>query len=249
MLYEIGSGGVVPELDDEVRGKRTGDILKFNAVLPPHFGATWGGREVSFRVLVKEIRQKNLPPLDDEFAKTASEFETLDELRKDLSERISTIKKSAADAEVRSKVLEKLVEMTPVVAPDSMIDEEASFRTRRFSDQLRQAGVGLDEYLSSAETTEDQIEGDIRKQSERSVAAQLILEEIARREELQISDEELSEEIGRIAEAGNMSPTDLVKQLQEGGRVGVVAGDILRRKALDLVVDKADITDEDTVAE
>lgn len=249
MLYEIGSGGIVEELDSEIRGKSIGDILKFNATLPAHFGAEWGGKEVSFQVLVKEIRQKNMPALDDEFAKTASEFDTLEELKADLSERIGAIKKGSAEAEVRSRILEKLVETVNVVAPDALVEEEIAARTHRLSDQLRQAGVGLDDYLTTAETTEEQVEADIRKQAERSVRAQLLLEEIARREELKIEEDELALEIARIAQAGGVKPEEAAKRLRENGRIPVIAGDILRRKALEFLADKADITDEVAASE
>lgn len=244
MLYEAGSGRIVPELDTELEGKRAGDILKFNAALPPEYGETWGGREVSFQVLVKEVRRKNVPPLDDEFAKTASEFETLDELTQDLRKRIEKIKQAAANAEVRGRLLERLVEDIPVVVPDAMIESEMGFRLRRLSNQLHEAGVTLDDYLAGAETTEEQVESDVRRQAERSVAAQLILEEIARREELKVSDEELDAEIAKLAEGAGRKPSEVRKQLTEAGRVHAVAGDIIRRKALDLVADKADITDE-----
>lgn len=249
MLYEAGSGRIVPELDAEVLGKKAGDILKFNAVLPEHFGATWGGRDVTFQVLVKEVRQKNVPAIDDEFAKTAGEFETLDEMKADLADKISRIKKSGAEAEVRSRILDALVEQVPVVAPDSMVDEEVAYRLHRLSDQLREAGVTLDDYLASAETTEEEIEADVRKQADRSVSAQLILEEIARKEELQVDDDELDAEIGRLAEATGEKASEVRKRLEQAGRVGVVAGDILRRKALDLVAEKADIKEEDGAAE
>ncbi|HVL91546.1 MAG TPA: trigger factor [Actinomycetota bacterium] len=249
MLYEAGSGRIVPELDAEVLGKKAGDILKFNAELPPTFGSTWGGREVTFQVLVKEVRQKNTPALDDEFAKTASEFETLGELKADLADKITRIKRSGADAEVRSRMLDVLVNAVPVAAPDAMVDEEVAYRLHRLSDQLRGAGVSLDDYLTSAEATEQEIEADIRKQAERSVSAQLILEEIARREELTVEEAELDEEIGRLAEASGENGPELRKRLEQAGRVGVVAGDILRRKALDLVVEKADIKEENADAE
>ncbi|MGH2830925.1 MAG: trigger factor [Actinomycetota bacterium] len=249
MLYEVGSGRVVGELDGELDAKRTGDILKFNAVLPPEYGSTWGDREVSFQVLVKDVRQKNAPALDDDFAKTASEFETLDELKQDLSSRIGTIKRAAADADVRGRVLERLVESVQVVVPDAMIEEEMSWRLRRFSDQLNEAGVSLDDYLAGAETTEEQVESDVRRQAERSVTAQLILEEIARREELKVSDEELDREMAKLAEGAGRTPGEVRKQLETAGRVNAVAGDIIRRKALDLVVDKADITDEDAATQ
>lgn len=244
MLYEVGSGRVVAELDTELDGKRAGDILKFNATLPEQFGETWGGREVSFQVLVKEVRQPNVPALDDEFAKTASEFDTLAELRADVAERITTIKRAAAESEVRARLLDALVERIPAVAPEALVEDEVAFRLRRFSDQLRGAQVSLDDYLASSETTEDQIEADIRRQSERSVSARMILEEIARREEVEVTGEELDREIGRLAEAAGENPAEVRKQLESSGRVSAVAGDILRRKALDLVADKADIRDE-----
>ncbi|HEX9696407.1 MAG TPA: trigger factor [Actinomycetota bacterium] len=249
MLYEAGSGRIVPELDAEVLGKKAGDILKFNATLPEAFGATWGGREVTFQVLVKDVRRKNVPAIDDEFAKTSSEFETLDELRADLADKISRIKRAGADAEVRSRMTDALVDAVPVVAPDSMVDEEVAFRLHRFSDQLRAAGVALDDYLASAETSEQDIEAEIRKQAQRSVSAQLILEEIARREELQVGEDELEAEIDRLAEATGENAPEVRKRLEQAGRVEMVAGDILRRKALDLVVEKADIKEEDAGAE
>ncbi|MHB8513200.1 MAG: trigger factor [Actinomycetota bacterium] len=241
MLYEVGSQAIVPELDSELIGKRIGDILKFNATLNQ---GEWAGREISFQVLVKEVKQKNLPELDDELAKTASEFDTLDEVRADLIKRIRKIKAAAADAELRSRALDALTEAITVVAPQPMVDEESAYRLKRFSDQLKQAGVPLDEYLRTQETSEQQIETDIRRQAERSVSAQLILEEIARREELQVTEEELSQEIVQLAEATGSKPADLVKQLRKSGKVSTVAGDILRRKALDFVIDKADITNE-----
>ena len=249
MLYEAGSGRIVPELDAEVLGKKSGDIVKFDAALPEHFGATWAGRDVTFQVFVKEVRQKNVPAIDDEFAKTASEFETLDELKADLADKISQIKKSGAEAEVRSRILEALIESVPVVVPDSMVDEEVAYRLHRLSDQLHDAGVTLDDYLTSAETTEDEIESDVRKQADRSVSAQLILEEIARREELQVPDEELTAEIARLAEGAGEKASEVRKRLEQAGRVSVVAGDILRRKALDFLVGVADIKEEDAAAE
>jgi trigger factor len=245
MLYEIGSGGIVPELDQEIDGRRAGEILKFNAVLPPHFGETWGGREVSFQALVKEIRQKVLPSLDDDFAKTASEFDTLDELRADLRDKIAKIKAAAADAEVKNRALEQILDTTALVPPDAMVEEELAYRLRRFMDGLRGAGVTLDQYIEQTGAAEEQIESDMRREAERSIAAQLILDEIGRANDIQVTDEELEEELARHTAESGKTAADLRKQLASTGRLGVLAGDIIRRKALDLIVEKADIKDED----
>jgi trigger factor len=245
MLYEIGSGQIVPELDTELDGSRAGDILKFNATLPASFGEEWGGREITFQVLVKETRKKNVPAVDDEFAKTASEFDTLHELREDLRTKISQIKRVAADAEVRNRVLEQLVDTVPLEPPEALVNDEMAYRLARFAESLKGAGLTLDDYLQQTGATEQQIESDLRRQAERNVAAQLVLDEVARSEQLDSTDEEIDEEVRRHAEASGKTAPELRKQLEQRDRLGTMAGDIIRRKALDLIVDKADIRDED----
>jgi trigger factor len=193
---------------------------------------------------VKEVREKKLPPLDDEFAKTASEFETLDELRADLAQRIEKVKAVQADAEVRNRILEQVLDDVEVEAPQSLVEQEMAYRLQRFEDQLKSAGVGLDQYLESQGFTEEQLENDLRSQAERNVRAQLILEEVGRREAFQVTEEELREEIRYHAEAMRTDAADLAKELGERGRLMALAGDIIRRKALNLLVEKADITEE-----
>jgi trigger factor len=249
LLYEIGSGRFVPELDQELDGTRQGDILKFNATLPPTYPGEFSGKEISFQVLVKEIRQKNLPALDGEFAKTASEFDTLDELKADLRSKMSEIKRITSDADLRNRVLEKVVAETGVVVPDALANEEMSFRLARFADQLRGAGISIQQYLESTGQSEEDIEGDLRAQAERNVSAQLILEEIGKREGLSASDDEVSEELAQHAKSLGKEPAELRSQLESGGRMGALAADIIRRKALDLIVEKADIKDEATPAQ
>ena len=244
LLYEVGSERFVPELDRELEGKRQGDILKFNATLPPNYPGEFGGKEITFQVLVKEIRQKNLPGLDDEFAKTASEFDTLDELRADLRTRIGELKRVSADAEVRNRLLEKVVAEASVPVPDAMLNDELSFRAARFSDQLRSAGVTLEQFLERTGQTEEQITEDLRGQAERNVAAQLILDEVGSREELLASEEDLQAELLSHAQALQKEPEELRKSLESSGRLGALAADIIRRKALDLIVQRADIKDE-----
>ncbi|HLW16543.1 MAG TPA: trigger factor [Actinomycetota bacterium] len=245
-LYEVGTGWPVKELDDELTGKRTGDIVKFNATIPEALGGEHAGKEVTFQVLVKEVREKKLPALDDEFAKTSSEFETLDELRADLAQRIEKVKAIQSDAEVRNRILEQVLDDVEVEAPDSLVQSEMAYRLQRLEEQLRSAGMSLDQYLTAQNLTEEQIEGDLRTQADRNVRAQLILEEIGRREGFQVSEEELREEVRYHAETLRTDPAQLAKELGERGRLMALAGDIIRRKALNLLVERAEVKDEDS---
>ena len=244
LLYEVGSNRFVPELDQELDGTRQGDILKFNATLPPTYPGEFGGKEITFQVLVKEIRQKNLPALDDEFAKTASELDTLEELRVDLRSKMEEVKRITSDAELRNRVLEKIVSEAGVVVPEALANEEMSYRLSRFAEQLRGAGVSIQQYLESTGQSEEDIEADLRAQAERNVSAQLILEEIGKREGLSASDDEVAAELSEHAKSLGKEPDDLRTQLETGGRLGALAADIIRRKALDLIVEEADIKDE-----
>jgi trigger factor len=249
LLYEIGSGRFVPELDQELDGSRQGDILKFNATLPPTYPGEFAGKEITFQVLVKEVRQKNLPAIDDEFAKTASEFDTLEELKADLRSKMSEIKRITSDADLRNRVLEKVVAETGVVVPDALANDEMSYRLSRFAEQLRASGISIQQYLESTGQSEEDIENDLRAQAERNVSAQLILEEIGKREGLSASDDEISEELAQHAKSLGKEPAELRSQLEGGGRLGALAADIIRRKALDLIVEKADIKDEAPLAQ
>jgi trigger factor len=245
LLYELGAGGFVPELDAQLEAKRAGDVVQFNTTLPESYGGDFAGKEVTCQVLVKEVRVKQLPALDDEFAKTASEFDTLDELRADLRSKLAALKSASVDAEVRSRVLETLVGSSDFDVPNALIEEEFAFRLERFAEQLRAAGMSVDDYLAQTQQTEAQVESDVREQAERNVRAQLLLEEIGKAEGLQASDEELAQEIARHAQALRTDPNELREQLQSKGRLGALAGDIIRRKALDSVVARADVRYED----
>jgi trigger factor len=243
-LYELGSGWPVPELDRELTGKRAGDIVKFNATLPAELGGEHAGKEVTFQVLVKEVRHKISPALDDEFAQTASEFDTLDELKADLAERIERVKSIQADGRVREDLLQQLIDEVEVEAPDSLVLNDMAYRLQRFEEQLQQAGLTLEQYLGSQDMSEEQLESDLRKQAERTVRGQLILEEIGRKQGFQVTEDELREEVRHHAEVLRVEPADLAKQLSEGGRLLVLAGDIIRRKALNLLAEQADIKEE-----
>jgi trigger factor len=242
-LYEVGSGEFTGKLDDELRDKRAGEILRFNAPLDERFGER-AGQEVSFQVLVKEVKGKRLPEADDEFAKTASEFDTLDELRGSLREQLERNKERAADAEVRDLVLQALVDRVDVDLPDTLIDEETEHRVLHARERAERAGTTLDQLLETQGFDELRFRSDARAHATRAVKADLVLEAVARNENLEVTADELGTEIAQLAQMLGRDVKEVARSLERSGQVVSLAGDIIRSKALDLLVENAEITSE-----
>jgi len=242
-LYEVGAGEFTGRLDDELEGKRAGEILKFNAPLDDRFGDR-SGEEVSFQVLVKEVKGKKLPAADDDFAKTASEFDTLEELKQTLREQLVKNKERSADAEVRDRVLQVLIDATQVDLPETLIEEETEHRVRHARERAEQLGITLEQLLELQGLDELRFRADARTHATRAIVADLVLEGIARREDLQVTAEEIGQEIGQLAQALGREPKEVAKSLDRSGQVVALAGDIIRSKALDVLVEHANVTPE-----
>lgn len=242
-LYEVGSGEFVDKLDEELEGKRAGEILKFNATLPERFGER-AGQEVAFQTLVKEVKGKKLPAADDGFAKTASEFDSLAELREDLRTKMSEQKAREADAAVRDRVLQAMIERVDVDLPDTLVDHETEHRVQSANERAQRAGVTLEEALDAQGWDELRFRSDARSHAIRGIKADLVLEAVARQEDIQVTAEELGAEIGALAAALGRDPKEIARTLERSGQVVSVAGDIIRSKALDLLVEHAEIVSE-----
>jgi trigger factor len=242
-LTEIGKEELVPELDRELEGKRKGDILKFNAALPESFGDR-AGTEVTFQVLVKEVKSKRLPAADDEFAKTASEFDTMDELREDIRTKLRSLKESESQAAVRDLVLRRILDDVDIDLPDRLVDEETESRIERATERAKAAGMTLEQVLEAQGWDELRFRADARGHAIRAIKADLVLEAVARAEGIQVSSDDLQREIRELAEATGREPKEIRKILERSGQVSSLAGDIIRSKALDLLVESAEITTE-----
>jgi trigger factor len=237
-LYEVGSRSGPSRLDEELEGTRPGTILKFNSEVDLE---GQGPQEVSFTVLVKEVKAKKLPALDDDFAKTVGEFDDLGSLEADLRERLVEVKKRAAEEETRALVLEALVNHADLDPPDKLVDGEFDHRLHHFEEDLKRLGLTLSDYARESDSTDLEVRRDIRSQAQRSVKAELLLEEIARRESIEVTQEDLGLEIAVAAARAETDPEELAKQLASSGRLPGVAADIMRRKALDHVVDNVNV--------
>ena len=250
-LYEVGSGNGPPKLDAELEGNRTGAILKFNDTVhihredePEHDHSHM--EEISFTVLVKDVKAKKLPPLDDEFAKTVGEFDTLDALKEDLRTRLADIKEGVVQDQLRSRVLEELVTMVDLDAPEKLVDSEMEHRLSHFEQDLQRAGLTMEEYGRQAQLTELEIRRDMRDEVTRSIKAELILEEVARTAEIEVTQDELGQEIAMAALRAGKDPKEVAEQVVSSGRLSTVAADIMRRKALDHVIQSVDVLNRHT---
>ncbi|MFB3738620.1 MAG: trigger factor [Candidatus Velamenicoccus archaeovorus] len=246
-LYEVGTGEFTGKLDEELEGKRAGEILKFNATLDERSGER-AGQEVSFQVLVKEVKAKKLPAADDDFAKTASEFDTLDELRQGLREQIAATKERAAQAEIRDRVLQALVDKVDVDLPDTLVDDETEHRVQHARERAERAGMTLEQLLEAQGFDELRFRSDARAHAVRAIRADLALEAVARAEDLEVTAEDLGREIASLAAALGRDPKEVASTLERTGQVVTLAGDIIRSKALDLLVEHAEVEGHDAGA-
>jgi trigger factor len=240
-IYAVGSAEFGEELDRQLPGTKPGDILKFDDTLPERFGEELTATPTSFTVLVKDVKAVKLPEADDDFAKTASEFDTMDQLRDDLRERLAEIKEREAQGAVRDSVLQAMIERVEVDLPGSLIDEETQHRLVHADERAQRVGMSLDQMLELQGWDRDRLTEDSREHAIRAIKADLVLEAVARAAELEVTADEIGAEINSLAQAYQRDPKELAKQLDRTGQIVTLAGDIIRTKALDLLVDRADI--------
>jgi trigger factor len=243
-LYFVGSGEVGEKLDVELVGAKPGAILKVSDALPERFGEELGGAAVEITVLVKDVKARRLPEVDDDFAKTASEFDTIRQLRDDLRERLTEVKEREATAALRDLALEAMIDKVDVDLPQSLIDEETDHRIHHARDRAERMGVGLEKMLELQGWDEARLREDSREHAIRAIKSDLVLEGIARNESLEVTAEEIGAEIAVLAQAYGREPKSVAKDLERSGQVVTLAGDIIRTKALDLLVERADIDTE-----
>jgi trigger factor len=243
-LYAIGSGEFGAAMDAQLLGKKPGDILAFDDVLPDALGEELGGQKASFSVLVKDVKGLKLPGIDDELAKTASEFDTMPELRNDLHTRITEVKEREAESAIRDRVLQALIDTVDVDLPDSLIEDETRHRVLHAEERAQRLGISLDRYLELQGWDRDRLNEDSRDHALRAIKADLVLEGVARAEKIEVSAEEIGAEINALAAAYREEPRGLAKKLDKSGQIVTLAGDIIRSKALDILVEHADIRTE-----
>ncbi len=240
LSYEVGSGQLLPGTDDAVIGLSAGEATTFKTELA---GGDFAGKEADVAVTVKSVKEKELPELDDEFAQTASEFDTLDELRADIRTRVGRVKRMEQAVQARDKALETLLGAVEVPLPEKVVTNELDFRKHQLQHQLERAGLTMDFYLQSENQTQEEFDAKLEADTKDAVKAQLVLDTIADAEQFGVNDAELTQEVVRRAQQAQMGPQEYADQLVESGQLPLVVADLRRGKALALVLEGAAITD------
>ena len=243
-LYEVGSKLVVPKLDEELEGKRPGDMLKFSDTLPPQWGER-AGEEVAFQVMVKETKRKVLPEADDEWAREASEFETIQELRDDIRKRMENVRRIQSHMAVREKVLQAVGAKVAIDLPEPLIQQEIEHRLHNLLHRLEEQGASVEQYLQATGLSQDQLLADVRLEATKAVKADLALRAVVTAEEIVPSDDEVDAEIARLAERTGRKPAQLRKEIERGQGLQAVRSELSRGKALQFLVDHATVVDEE----
>ncbi|WP_162529820.1 trigger factor [Nocardioides caldifontis] len=239
--YQLGRGGMIDGLDEALAGMSAGDVKTFSSTLA---GGDLEGEDVEVEVTVTAVKEQQLPELDDEFAQMASEFDTVEELIEDVRTRLLNGKRLEQAAAARDAVLEKLLDLTEVPVPEGVVAEELQARRESIQQQLAMAGMTMEQYLDNEEQTIDEFEGDLEKRVRDAVAAQFILDEIAKQEEIGVEQNELTEHMLRRAQQSGQNPNDYVKHMVEHNHIPELVSEVVRGKALARVVEAATVTDE-----
>jgi trigger factor len=239
LLYEVGSGGVVPELDDQLRGAKVGDIFEFDSTIEAL------GHTVSFRVLVKDVKELVLPGLDDEWAAEASEFDTVEELTADITERLRQRRIVQAQLALQQKTVEALVELVTEEIPEQLVVEELRERVHDLNHRLEGQGMNLGQFLGATGRSEEEFLEELRTGALQSVKADLALRALAEVESIELTDGELDEELAAMGERLEMDVDQVREQLDRAGRLAAVRSDRRKAKAMRWLIDNVDLVDEE----
>ncbi|MEC0372356.1 trigger factor [Paenibacillus chibensis] len=237
---ELGSGTFIPGFEEQVVGLATGDFKDVEVTFPETYHAEeLANKQAIFKVKVHEIKRKQLPELDDEFAKDVSEFETLAEYKEDLKKELLVRKEQEAKGKKEAAVVDKVSENAEIEIPQAMIDSEIQNMMRDFDNRLRSQGMNLEMFLSfSGQTTAD-LQEQMKDDAEKRVRNNLVLEQIAKEENIEVTEEDINKELETMAEAYKRSADEIRNILAANGSLASLRDEISLRKTVELLVDNS----------
>jgi trigger factor len=240
LSHLVGSNDLVDGLDEAIVGKAAGETATFETTLR---AGEHAGAQAEIKATVNSVKVKDLPAADDEFAQLASEFDTIDELRADLRERLGRVKSLEQGAQARDAVLEKLLEATEFELPESVVTSEVDYREHDVIHSLNHDDAAFAQFLLAQGQTQEEFRAELREAAEKSVKAQFILDAVADAEELTVGDAELTSYLLRQAARYNIPPQEFANQVVQAGNLPALVADVRRNKALATVLESAKITD------
>jgi trigger factor len=236
-VYEVGTAMVAPGLDEKLDRSKPGDIVELDTEEAP-------GGPATLKVLVKQVREKVLPEADDDWASEASEFETIEELRRDIENQLSTMRRLQARLALRENALGELAKLVQEELPETLVDQELEHLQSHFLQRLSERQVTLQQYVALTGQEPDQIMADLRNQATEQVRADLALRALAEAEDLQATDEDLATEITAYANSVGRSPGEVATQFAEGAALERLRSEIRNSKAMTWLIEHVDVVDE-----
>jgi trigger factor len=239
--YEVGTDSMLDGLDEALAGMSAGESKTFTTELA---GGKQAGMAADVLVTVNSVKIKELPQLDDEFAQSASEFDTVGELRASTRKQLEAMRQAGQAGQARERLLDELIEQLDIPLPERLVQSEVEARQNSLRDQLERAGLTMKAYLESAGTTQAKLDEDFEADARRSVKAGFILDKLASQEDLKVTGEQLSAYVTEQAYRMGVSPDRLAQQLSDSGQLPALAADVLRGNALTLLAERARVIDE-----
>jgi trigger factor len=239
---EIGSNTFVQGFEEQLIGKKKGDKVDVKVTFPEdYFNENLRGKEATFEVVIHEVKEKELPKLDDEFAKDVSEFDTLEEYKNSIRERLEKEAKDREKIEFENKLVDKVVEEAEVDIPEAMIEHQIEHEIDDFNYRLRLQGLDIDQYLNLTNSKLEDLKKQIRPLAEKRVKTDLVLEAIGKKENIKVTEEDIDKELERIAKEYNQEDVDKFKENMKKGDLSFLEAGIMRDKIIDLLVSNAKI--------
>jgi trigger factor len=238
--YQVGSGLMIEGLDEALRGMSAGETKTFSAELS---AGRQAGQQAEVAVTVHSVKVKEMPELDDEFAQSASEFDTIGELRADTRKQLEAVRRAGQAGQARERALDALLDRVDIPLPERVIDAELAARRQSLTERLDRSGSTLESYLEAVGKTDDQFEAELAEEARRSVQAGFILDKLAAEEKIGVDEPELTGYVTEQAYRLGVPPDQLARQLTDRGQLSAMIADILRSKALSLVAERANVTD------
>ena len=237
-LYLVGSGMIATEFDEHLVGAKAGDILQFSAEHPDP-----DEDDVEFRLLVKDVKERVLPELTDEWVAEATEFSTVDELREDTRKRLAESREGQTRISVRARIGVELAKLIDEDVPEALVSNEMQNRLQNLAYQLQGRGIGLEDYLNITGRDGDSFTAELKEAADEAVRVDLALRAVAVAEGLEATDDQVEEEILRLIAGQPVELDEAREQLRSGGQLSAIRSDVSNRNALEWLVEHSEVVD------
>ena len=234
---EIGSHTFIDTFEDQLVGKNVGDEVDVNVTFPEQYqAADLAGKPATFKVKINEIKAKELPELDDEFAKDVSEFDTLAEYKESLKKDLEKKKQDEAKRTKEDEAIQKIIDKSKMEIPEAMIDTQCETMIEEFAQRIAQSGLSMDQYLQFSGLTVDGLKEQVRPEALTRIQSSLVLEQIAKEENIEVSDADVDAEIEKMAKNYGMEADKLKEYMREGEKESMKR-ELAITKAVELIMD------------